>query len=31
MSSDELFVLLALGSIVGVINDREMDELSGLW
>jgi hypothetical protein len=30
-SSDERFVLLALGSVVGVTNDRERDELLGLW
>jgi hypothetical protein len=29
-SSGELFVLLALGSIVGVTKDRERDELLGL-
>jgi hypothetical protein len=29
-SSDELFVLLLLGSVVGVTNDRERDELPGL-
>jgi hypothetical protein len=29
-SSGELFVLFALGSIVGVRNDRERDELPGL-
>jgi hypothetical protein len=31
MSSGELLVLLALGSIVGVTNGRERDELPGLW
>jgi hypothetical protein len=30
MSSGELFVLLALGSVVGVINEREREELLGL-
>jgi hypothetical protein len=30
-SGGELFVLLALGSVVGVTNDRERDELLGLW
>jgi hypothetical protein len=30
-SSGELFMLLALGSIVGVTNGREMDELLCLW
>jgi hypothetical protein len=29
-SSGELFVLLTLGSIVGVTNDRERDELLGI-
>jgi hypothetical protein len=29
MSSDELLVLLALWSIVGVTNGQERDELSG--
>jgi hypothetical protein len=30
MSSGELFVLLVLGSVVGVTNNRERDELLGL-
>jgi hypothetical protein len=29
-SSGNLFVLLALGSVVGVTNDRERNELPGL-
>jgi hypothetical protein len=30
-SSGELLVLLALGFVVGVTNDRESDELPSLW
>jgi hypothetical protein len=30
-SSGELLMLLALGSIVGVTNDRERDEVLVLW
>jgi hypothetical protein len=29
-SSDELLILLALGSVVGVTNGRERDEIPGL-
>jgi hypothetical protein len=31
MSSDELFMLLALEFVVGVTNDRERDELPSLY